>query len=391
MVKVGDMEEFGGMANIDGVVKVGSMAEVEGEFEGHEESDEEPSERDISEEEDDEDDDEDESEDGDDNNDSNSRSDDEYQDWDDNDYQGPWDNNEDDKSGYYSPRDPGGYSVYAIGKDDLMIDPIDAIQSARTIHAEGDELALYSEDSEGYEITFESEVNPIAEHMTYVYSHLVELKLEANEIDQILGEVAISEHYYTEQLRNLEKAGGHDTLVEMIDTVVKLLEDGYQGYLVSVIDVDAKVTLLEELEVVKEFPDIFLNDLTQLPPNRELEFTIELIPGAISVSKAPYIMAPAELKELQTQLQDLLKKEFIHPSVSPWGVLVLFAKKKDGSLSFSPTVMVDIDIVSVIVLELDIRTCSWRKRKEKFLEALSLCFKVLMITVMTFKMGSMTM
>nr|GFC04953.1 retrotransposable element Tf2 [Tanacetum cinerariifolium] len=64
----------------------------------------------------------------------------------------------------------------------------------------------------------------------------------------------------------------------------------------------------------------------------EVEFNIELIPGAEPISKAPYRMAPIELKELKDQLQELLERGFIHPSVSPWGAPVLFVKKKDGSM-----------------------------------------------------------
>nr|GFD13190.1 retrotransposon protein, putative, Ty3-gypsy subclass [Tanacetum cinerariifolium] len=67
-------------------------------------------------------------------------------------------------------------------------------------------------------------------------------------------------------------------------------------------------------------------------PVREVEFNIELIPGAESISKAPYRMDPVELKELKDQLQELLERGFIRPSVSPWGAPVLFVKKKDGSM-----------------------------------------------------------
>ena len=69
-----------------------------------------------------------------------------------------------------------------------------------------------------------------------------------------------------------------------------------------------------------------------MPPNREIEFEIELVPGTSSISKAPYRMAPAELQELYKQLQELLEKGFIRPSHSPWGAPVLFVKKKDGSM-----------------------------------------------------------
>ncbi|XP_043701128.1 uncharacterized protein LOC122651694 [Telopea speciosissima] len=95
------------------------------------------------------------------------------------------------------------------------------------------------------------------------------------------------------------------------------------------IDTETKVSPLEELCAVKDFPDVFPEDLTRLPPDRETEFMIDLIPGAAPVSKAPYRMAPTELKELQEQLNDLLKMGFIRPNMSPWGAPVLFMKKKD--------------------------------------------------------------
>ncbi|KAL5553902.1 hypothetical protein UlMin_041303 [Ulmus minor] len=78
--------------------------------------------------------------------------------------------------------------------------------------------------------------------------------------------------------------------------------------------------------------DVFPEDLPGIPPEREISFEIELLPGSAPVSKAPYRMAPAELKELQIQLQKLLDKGFIRPSYSPWGAPVLFVKKKDGTL-----------------------------------------------------------
>ncbi|XP_063950154.1 uncharacterized protein LOC135152907 [Daucus carota subsp. sativus] len=89
---------------------------------------------------------------------------------------------------------------------------------------------------------------------------------------------------------------------------------------------------LEDIPVVNEFPDVFPDELPGLPPDREIEFAIDLAPGTEPVSKAPYRMAPVEMKELATQLQDLLEKGVIRPSVSPWGAPVLFVKKKDGSM-----------------------------------------------------------
>ena len=84
--------------------------------------------------------------------------------------------------------------------------------------------------------------------------------------------------------------------------------------------------------MVKEFPEIFTEELNSLLPDREIEFVIETILEVAPFSKTPYRMAPAELKELKDQLQELLEKNFIRPSSSPWGAPVLFVKKKDGSL-----------------------------------------------------------
>ena len=77
---------------------------------------------------------------------------------------------------------------------------------------------------------------------------------------------------------------------------------------------------------------MFPEELPGFPPEHEIEFAIEVQLGTDSILIPPYRMAPAELKELETQLRELLDKEFVRPSVSPWGASVLFVKKKDGSL-----------------------------------------------------------
>ena len=84
--------------------------------------------------------------------------------------------------------------------------------------------------------------------------------------------------------------------------------------------------------IVCEFQDVFPDDLPGLPPEREIEFGIDLLLGTTPIFKPPYRMAPAELKELKDQLQELLNKGFIRHSISPWGAPVLFVKKKDGSM-----------------------------------------------------------
>ncbi|GJW43974.1 reverse transcriptase domain-containing protein [Tanacetum coccineum] len=87
----------------------------------------------------------------------------------------------------------------------------------------------------------------------------------------------------------------------------------------------------EEIVMVRDFPKVFLDDLSGLLPIREIEFRIELILGATPIAKSPYRLTPSELEELSGQLKELQDKGFIRPSSSPWGAPVLFVKKKDGS------------------------------------------------------------
>ncbi|GJZ19501.1 reverse transcriptase domain-containing protein [Tanacetum coccineum] len=89
---------------------------------------------------------------------------------------------------------------------------------------------------------------------------------------------------------------------------------------------------LSDISVVHEFEDVFPEDLSGLPPQRQVEFRIDLVPGATPIAKSPYRLAPSEMQELSEQLQELQGKGFIRPSHSPWGAPVLFVKKKDGSL-----------------------------------------------------------
>ncbi|GJS23539.1 putative reverse transcriptase domain-containing protein [Tanacetum coccineum] len=84
---------------------------------------------------------------------------------------------------------------------------------------------------------------------------------------------------------------------------------------------------LEDVPIVRDFPE----DLSGIPPARQVEFQIDLVPGAAPVARAPYRLAPSEMKELAEQLQELSDKGFIRPNSSPWGAPVLFVKKKDGS------------------------------------------------------------
>ncbi|GJZ51905.1 putative reverse transcriptase domain-containing protein [Tanacetum coccineum] len=123
---------------------------------------------------------------------------------------------------------------------------------------------------------------------------------------------------------------------------------------------------LEDVPIVWEFPKVFPEDLPGLPPARQVEFQIDLVPGAAPVARAPYRLAPAEMQELSTQLQELYDKGFIRPSSSPWGAPVLFVKKKDGSFRMWSRVYSKIDLRSgyhqLRVREEDIPKTAFRTR-----------------------------
>jgi hypothetical protein len=92
-----------------------------------------------------------------------------------------------------------------------------------------------------------------------------------------------------------------------------------------------KVENPEDVPIVKEYLDVFPEELPGMPPKREIEFVIDLVPGTAPIAKRPYRMAATELAELKKQLTELEQKGYIRPSSSPWGALVLFVAKKDGS------------------------------------------------------------
>nr|GFB15569.1 putative reverse transcriptase domain-containing protein [Tanacetum cinerariifolium] len=94
---------------------------------------------------------------------------------------------------------------------------------------------------------------------------------------------------------------------------------------------NAPAKRLEDVPIVRDFPEVFPEDFLGLPPTRPVEFQIDLVPGTAPVAWAPYRLAPSEMKELVEQLKELSEKGFIRPSSSPWGALVMFVKKKDGS------------------------------------------------------------
>ena len=88
---------------------------------------------------------------------------------------------------------------------------------------------------------------------------------------------------------------------------------------------------MNEIGIAQEYPDVFPEDLSGMPLDRDIKFIIELLPGTPPISKRPYRMLVNELVELKKQIAELQSKGFIHPSSSPWGAPVLFLKKKDGT------------------------------------------------------------
>nr|GEV39716.1 putative reverse transcriptase domain-containing protein [Tanacetum cinerariifolium] len=112
---------------------------------------------------------------------------------------------------------------------------------------------------------------------------------------------------------------------------VRKMEEEIYNLIVKGNDLKTYVRRFQEYPVVKEFPDVFLEDLPGLLPIRQVEFQIDLISGAAPVALAPYRLAPSEMQELSNQLQELIDQGFIRPSTLPWGAPVLFVKKKDES------------------------------------------------------------
>jgi len=129
------------------------------------------------------------------------------------------------------------------------------------------------------------------------------------------------------------KGGDSTSTIPLISSTkaCKLISKGCSAYLCTVEVSNTEGPDLREIPVARDFSEVF-QEVPALPPDREIEFAIELLPGTTPISKAPYRMAPTELAELKKQLQELLDKGLIRPSVSPWGAPILFVRKKDGSL-----------------------------------------------------------
>ena len=112
----------------------------------------------------------------------------------------------------------------------------------------------------------------------------------------------------------------------------KLIKRGQPWFLCSISKVEVRKVRIDDIPVVRDFKDVFPKELPGMPPKRDVDFSIDLVPRTEPISKAPYRMAPKEMEELKVQLEELLEKGYIRPSVSPWGAPVLFVRKKDGTM-----------------------------------------------------------
>ncbi|KAI3708555.1 hypothetical protein L2E82_37779 [Cichorium intybus] len=112
----------------------------------------------------------------------------------------------------------------------------------------------------------------------------------------------------------------------------RYIERGALLFMAHVTPIESEYSTVKDVEVVRDFAGVFPDDLPGLPPNRQLEFVIDLVLGAKPIARAPYRLAPSEMEELKKQLQELLDRGFIRPSSSPWGAPILFVRKKDGSM-----------------------------------------------------------
>jgi hypothetical protein len=148
--------------------------------------------------------------------------------------------------------------------------------------------------------------------------------LETNGIDVILGMDWLAKFNGVIECarRAVHLTNGEGTKVEFV-TMEPATEDQ------SLYSLEG--TTLEQIKIVCEFPDVFPDELPGMPPDREVEFVIELVPGTAPIAKRPYRMSANDLVELKKQIQEQLSKGFIRPSASPWGAPVLFVDKKDGS------------------------------------------------------------
>ncbi|XP_020204469.1 uncharacterized protein LOC109789844 [Cajanus cajan] len=158
--------------------------------------------------------------------------------------------------------------------------------------------------------------------------------LPLSQLDVILGMDWLSSHHVLLNCFEKSISFGECKSTEFlsaadIKTCLKENERVYMILASLTLETDSK---LDEIPLVREFLKVFPKDVSSLPPEREIEFSIDLVLGTSPISIAPYRMSPKELVDLKKQIDELQGKKFIRPSVSPWGAPILLVKKKDGSM-----------------------------------------------------------
>ncbi|KAA0040721.1 DNA/RNA polymerases superfamily protein [Cucumis melo var. makuwa] len=227
----------------------------------------------------------------------------------------------------------------------VSVVPTEGTSGARMLKPLSEGLAIYTPVGD---ILLVNEVLRYCEILVEGINLLVDLlPLELQRLDVILRMDFLFAHYASMDFHRKEvvfrKPGFAEVVFRGMRKVVskslisvlkaeKLLTKDCTAVLAHIVVVQREKLKPEDVPMVKEFLDVFPDDLLGLPPDREIEFTIELLPGTAAISHTPYRMAPSELKELKMQLQELVDNGYIRPSVLPWGAPVLFVNKKDGTL-----------------------------------------------------------
>ncbi|KAH0725040.1 hypothetical protein KY284_000905 [Solanum tuberosum] len=157
------------------------------------------------------------------------------------------------------------------------------------------------------------------------------LKVQGREGKQVLPSGSNFDAPKKNRFHALQSRGDQESSPNVV-TARKMISKGCFYHIVRVMDIESETPSLESIPVVSEFLEVFPIDLPGIPPEREIDFGIDLMPNTQPISIPPYRMALTELKELKEQLKDLLGKGFIQPSILVWGAPVLSVRKKDGSL-----------------------------------------------------------
>src|ERR1044072_4851987 len=156
-------------------------------------------------------------------------------------------------------------------------------------------------------------------------------------LDVVLGMDWLKANYvhincYDNTVRFSSLAEEDQTMLVSTKQLKEFMKDETSVFLLmATLSVESQ-SVIANFPVVCDFPEVFPDEIPSAPPEREVEFSVDLVPGTRPISMAPYRMSASELAELKSQLEDLLEKKFVRPSVSPWGAPVLLVKKKDGSM-----------------------------------------------------------